>query len=78
MTDFYCPDCKKDVSSTAESCPHCGAAIPAKGWPEKWLSVLFREHPIIAVPLSLIMLAGSLILMGAVGMMMLALIKLVI
>jgi RNA polymerase subunit RPABC4/transcription elongation factor Spt4 len=30
MALINCPDCKKQVSSEAEKCPHCGRSIAAK------------------------------------------------
>lgn len=59
MTDFYCPECKKDVGKTAASCPKCGATCPATGWPEYWLAKLVRERPIFGIPIGLSMLAAG-------------------
>ncbi len=56
MTDFYCPECKKDVGKTAAACPKCGATCPATGWPEYWLAKMFRERPLIGYPLGLAIL----------------------
>jgi len=27
MALIKCPECKKEISTTAEACPHCGALI---------------------------------------------------
>lgn len=28
MALIYCPECKKSISDTAETCPHCGFKLP--------------------------------------------------
>lgn len=34
MAMITCQECKKEISSTAKSCPHCGVKVPhARVWP---------------------------------------------
>ncbi|MHB8391721.1 MAG: zinc ribbon domain-containing protein [Acidobacteriaceae bacterium] len=73
MTDFYCPECKKDIARSALACPSCGAQPPSGGWPEKWFSKTLREQPLVGWPLALVglgvfglMLYGGLMLIGAI------------
>lgn len=56
MTDFHCPECKKDVGKTAMSCPACGAVKPLSGWPENWFSKTLRERPAIGWPVGIAVL----------------------
>lgn len=39
MAMTTCKECKKEVSTSARSCPHCGTPNPAVGWKESALSV---------------------------------------
>ena len=32
-----CRDCQRDVSTAAETCPHCGAAMPTRERSASWL-----------------------------------------
>lgn len=41
MAMTKCKECKKDVSSKAKACPHCGVKDPAVGAKEKLMGVLF-------------------------------------
>lgn len=33
MALTVCPECKKEVSTSAQTCPHCGYSPGASGWP---------------------------------------------
>ena len=50
MALIKCKECDKDVSSEAETCPHCGAKLPKKRiWPKVLMGI-------IATPILLIIL----------------------
>ncbi|WP_420800003.1 zinc-ribbon domain-containing protein [Paraburkholderia tagetis] len=53
ILEHKCPDCGKELSSTAASCPGCGAAKPEAGWPKTFYS----RHPLIAGIIGLATLA---------------------
>jgi len=50
MALMTCPECKKEISDQAHSCPHCGWVVPIKQIPEKILlkanPSMFRNNPI--------------------------------
>jgi hypothetical protein len=49
MALVVCKECKKQVSDTAEKCPHCGAKIPKKLSFIHWLGIGFAGHIVYAM-----------------------------
>ena len=53
MLEHKCSDCGTEISSSAVTCPKCGAIKPSAGWPKLFGS----RHPVISGILALVVLA---------------------
>jgi TM2 domain-containing membrane protein YozV len=70
MVLTVCPECKKEVSTSAQVCPHCGYA-PASGFPSVQLTEPTTSprqwNPGIAALLSLVIPGAGQMYKGKVG-----------
>jgi hypothetical protein len=58
MSLIPCPECTKEISSQASSCPHCGAPAKANATAAAPAKKTRKSHPISYAVLALIVIAG--------------------